>query len=105
MLVGATLPGTHRPTVAARGRGQTRAVNATEFIKKWRKVQLTERSASHEHFFDLCAVLDHPTPAEADPEGWTFTFEKGVRKRGGSACAVGQSGHMRNEVRTAGRSR
>jgi len=33
-----------------------------EFITKWRKVALKERSAAQEHFLDLCAVFDHPTP-------------------------------------------
>ncbi|GAF97045.1 unnamed protein product, partial [marine sediment metagenome] len=32
---------------------------------------------------DLCHMLGHPTPAKADPEGATFTFEKGVDKRTG----------------------
>ena len=58
-------------------------MNVTEFIKKWRKVTLTERSASQQHFLDLCALLDHPTPAAADPEGSSFTFEKGAHKRSG----------------------
>ena len=58
-------------------------MNVTAFVNKWRKADLTERSASQRHFLDLCALLEHPTPAEADPEGATFTFEKGVRKRGG----------------------
>ena len=60
-------------------------MNVTAFVNKWRKADLTERSASQRHFLDLCALLEHPTPAEADPEGATFTFEKGVRKRGGPA--------------------
>jgi len=42
-------------------------MNITEFIAKWRKVDLKERSASQEHFLDLCRVVGHPTPAEADP--------------------------------------
>jgi len=58
-------------------------MNAAQFIAKWRKVALTERSASQQHFLDLCEVFDHPKPAEADPQGSTFTFEKGVQKRGG----------------------
>ena len=58
-------------------------MNVTAFINKWRKAALTERSASQQHFLDLCALLDHPTPAAADPEGASFTFEKGVHKRGG----------------------
>ena len=58
-------------------------MNATQFIQKWRKVQLTESAASQEHFLDLCALLGHPTPAAADPEGASFTFERGAAKRGG----------------------
>ena len=40
-----------------------------EFITKWRASALKERSASQEHFIDLCRLLDEPTPAEADPAG------------------------------------
>jgi len=54
-----------------------------EFVDKWRRSQLKERSAAQSHFNDLCRMLDHPTPAKADPEGSTFTFEKGVDKRTG----------------------
>jgi hypothetical protein len=49
-----------------------------EFIAKWRKVDLKERSAAHEHFIDLCSVLGHPTPAAADPLGTDYCFEKGL---------------------------
>ena len=58
-------------------------MNAAEFIAKWRKVELKERSAAQEHFLDLCRMLGHPTPAEADPTGQTFCFEKGAEKHGG----------------------
>jgi restriction-modification enzyme MmeI-like protein len=51
-----------------------------EFVDKWRRSKLKERSASQEHFIDLCHMLGHPTPAKADPEGVTFTFEKGASK-------------------------
>ena len=54
-----------------------------EFIAKWRKVDLKERSAAQEHFIDLCNVFDHPTPAASDPTGATFCFEKGAAKHGG----------------------
>jgi hypothetical protein len=54
-----------------------------EFIAKWRKVELKERSAAQEHFIDLCRIIEHPTPAEADPSGASFCFEKGVSKHGG----------------------
>jgi hypothetical protein len=36
------------------------------FQRKWIGVDLKERSASQEHFLDLCRVLDVPTPAD-DP--------------------------------------
>ncbi len=58
-------------------------MNVSEFVAKWRKVELTERSASQQHFLDLCGVFEHPTPAEADPSGEWFTFEKGAAKHGG----------------------
>ncbi len=54
-----------------------------EFVEKWRKSKLKERSASQEHFIDLCRMLGHQTPAKADPEGTTFTFEKGASKSSG----------------------
>ncbi len=54
-----------------------------DFIRKWKPVALTERATAQEHFLDLCRLFDHPTPAEADPTGETFTFEKGVSKTGG----------------------
>ena len=54
-----------------------------EFIAKWRKVELKERSAAQEHFIDLCNVFEHPTPAAADPTGKNFCFEKGAAKHDG----------------------
>lgn len=54
-----------------------------EFIAKWQKVDLTERSASQQHFLDLCELLRHPTPATVDPTGSWFTFERGAAKLGG----------------------
>jgi len=58
-------------------------MNVAEFVKKWQRVDLKERSASQEHFIDLCRTLGHPTPVEADPTGETFCFEKGAAKEGG----------------------
>ena len=51
-----------------------------EFITKWRASALKERSASQEHFIDLCRLLGEPTPVEADPFGETYCFERGARK-------------------------
>ena len=51
-----------------------------EFIAKWRASELKERSAAQEHFIDLCRLLGEPTPAEADPTGDCYCFERGARK-------------------------
>ena len=69
-------------------RGGSRSSSATlnapmtphEFIAKWRASELKERSASQEHFIDLCRLLGEPTPAEADPTGEAYCFERGARK-------------------------
>ena len=55
----------------------------SEFIAKWRASELKERSASQEHFIDLCRLLGEPTPAEADPAGERYCFERGARKDSG----------------------
>jgi len=65
-----------------------------QFVAKWQKVQLTERSASQQHFLDLCELVEHPKPAEADPTGEWFTFERGAAKHGG-----GDGGTPRAESR------
>ena len=54
-----------------------------EFITKWRASELKERSASQEHFIDLCRLLGEPTPADADPTGETYCFERGARRDAG----------------------
>ncbi len=50
-----------------------------QFLAKWQAAQLSERSACQQHFLDLCELLGQPKPAEADPDGAWYTFEKGVR--------------------------
>ncbi len=52
----------------------------SQFITKWHASELKERSASQEHFIDLCRLLGEPTPAEADPTGDHYCFERGARK-------------------------
>jgi len=46
-------------------------------------MQLSERSAAQQHFLQLCQMLGQKTPAEVDPTGAFYTFEKGVQKTGG----------------------
>ena len=82
-----------RPTplnyfLLSRCRGRKWAVTIPGFIAKWRKVELKERSAAQEHFIDLCRLVGHPTPAEADPSGAEFCFEKGAAKHGGGNATI-----------------
>ncbi len=58
-------------------------MNPHEFITKWRSSTLKESSASQEHFIDLCRLLGEQTPAEADPSGEEYCFERGARKETG----------------------
>lgn len=51
--------------------------------EKWQAVNLSERSACQQHFLDLCELLGQPKPAEADPEGAWYYFEKGGKKTAG----------------------
>ena len=55
-------------------------MNPGEFVAKWRASELKERSAAQEHFIDLCRLLGESTPAEADPTGEHYCFERGARK-------------------------
>ena len=66
------------------------------FISKWRAAELKERSAAQEHFIDLCHLLDEPTPADADPTGSFYAFERGASKTtGGEGWAdVWKRGHF-----------
>jgi hypothetical protein len=60
-------------------------MNPAEFIQKWKTLQLTEKAGAHPWFFDLCAMLDVPTPGQ---NGADYTFEKSVKKlSGGSGWA------------------
>lgn len=54
-----------------------------EFIRKWRAVELKERSAAQDHFIDVCRMIGEPTPADADPHGEFYCFERGAPKIGG----------------------
>ena len=59
------------------------ALTPQTFVAKWRPIELHERAMAQEHFIDLCRLLDHPTPAEADPSRTWYTFEAGATKATG----------------------
>jgi type II restriction/modification system DNA methylase subunit YeeA len=58
-------------------------VTPAEFIGKWSDATLRERQGSQEHFLDLCRLLGQPTPAQDDPHGERYCFERGATKAGG----------------------
>ena len=64
------------------------ALTPPKFIAKWSKAALSERSASQEHFIDLCRLLGQATPAEHDATGAEYAFEKGVAVTGGASKAA-----------------
>ena len=37
-----------------------------EFVAKWSKSTVSEKSACQQHFLDLCVLLGQPKPAAAD---------------------------------------
>jgi type II restriction/modification system DNA methylase subunit YeeA len=53
------------------------------FIQKWSRNKQSEKRIAQAHFNDLCRLLDHPTPADEDPIGDYFAFEKTATKIGG----------------------
>jgi hypothetical protein len=56
------------------------AFTVNDFIRKWRAADLKERSGAQEHFLDLCRLLGEPSPADADPAGDFYCFERGATK-------------------------
>lgn len=84
-------PRVYHPAFAKTGKGEIKKVvnhnqfSPEEFVAKWSKAQLSERAASHEHFIDLCRILDQPTPAEADATGTDYCFEQHVRVVGSAS--------------------
>jgi len=54
-----------------------------DFVSKWQRSTLSERSAAQQHFIDVCELLGQPRPADVDLEGNTYTFEKGLTKTSG----------------------
>lgn len=61
------------------------SITPQQFVEKWRKTQVKERSGYQEHFLDLCRMLGHPSPLEDDPTGERFAFEAGASKQGGGS--------------------
>ncbi|MBI5347843.1 MAG: class I SAM-dependent DNA methyltransferase [Chloroflexi bacterium] len=61
----------------------TNTITPQDFVAKWRRADVKERSAYQEHFIDLCHLVGSPTPIEDDPKGERFMFEAGATRQAG----------------------
>ena len=59
-----------------------------KFLDKWKKSTRTEKSAAHEHFLDLCDLLEVEKPGDVDPHGSFYTFEKHITQTDGKSGFV-----------------
>jgi len=80
-------------------------VTPEHFIAKWQDASLRENQAAHQQFLDLCELLEEPKPADADPDGTWYCFERGARKStGGRGWAdVWKRGHFAWEYKSPGK--
>lgn len=76
-----------------------------DFVHRWKINSQSERASAQSHFNDLCQLLGEKTPAEADPAGERYAFEKPVSKtRGGTGFAdVWLRGHFAWEYKCKGK--
>jgi hypothetical protein len=58
-------------------------ITPQQFVNQWRAADQKERSTAQSHFIDLCALIGHDTPTQADPKGDWFVFEMGATKSTG----------------------
>jgi len=64
------------------------SLTVAEFVHRWKINSQSERASAQSHFRDLCEMLGEKSPAESDPAGERYAFEKQVSKtRGGSGFA------------------
>lgn len=61
----------------------TPALTPQAFVAKWKRSALKESASDREHFIDLCHLVGHETPAEADATGASFAFQYGATKLSG----------------------
>ena len=58
-------------------------ITPQDFVSKWKRVTSREKQVYQEHFIDLCHLVNHQTPNEADPTGKQYAFEMGAAKTSG----------------------
>ncbi len=55
-------------------------MNAQQFADKWRRSTLKESAAYQAHFEDVCRLVEHQTPTDADSSGGFFAYQRAVAK-------------------------
>src|ERR1035441_2744699 len=80
----------HKPTTLSRHLTSMSVLSIPEFVARWQRSTLSERSAAQQHFMDLCEILGQPVPASVDPEATSYTYEKPVTKPSGGRCLCGR---------------
>jgi len=58
-------------------------LNVQQFVSKWKEIELSEIAVAQSHFIDVCSLIGHPAPTDADPKGEFFTFEITAEKPDG----------------------
>jgi len=58
-------------------------LNVQQFVLKWRNIELSEIAVAQSHFIDVCELVGHLAPTDADPKGEFFTFEITAEKPDG----------------------
>ncbi len=58
-------------------------MNPHQFADKWRRSILKESAGYVPHFEDVCRLVDHPTPTDADPSGGFFAYQRAAAKESG----------------------
>ena len=74
-----------------------------DFVSKWKRVTSREKQTYQEHFIDLCRLVDHQTPNEADPTGKRYAFEMGAAKTSGGQGWADVAKLKRSEERRVGK--
>lgn len=71
-------------------------MNVSEFLEKWSRSEIREKAGFQSYFNDLCDLVHHPKPTEADTQEAFFVFEKKCTKLTGKIgfADVWYSGHF-----------
>lgn len=58
-------------------------MDVKEFVSKWKDIELKEITTAQSHFIDVCSLVGHLAPLDADHKGEFFTFEISAEKPNG----------------------